>query len=151
MRLLLAALMTFAPLGLAGCERPAGPAAVSVSDATINLPAVRGRPASGYFELQPTTDQGALTSVTSPQAERIEMHQTVQSGGMSAMRAMERVVIEDGKPISFTPGGRHLMLFGLDPALTPGKEMELTFHFEKGEPVKTMATLQAPGGGHGEH
>ena len=151
MRLALAALIMLASIGLSACDRPSGPAAVSVSNAAINLPAVRGRPASGYFELQPTPDQGALMSVTSPHARRIEMHETVQEGGMSAMRAMQRVVIKDGKPISFQPGGRHLMLFDLDPSLEPGQETQLTFHFEKGEPLTAKAAVRAAGGGHAAH
>jgi len=151
MRLALAALITLAPFALSACEAPSGPAAVSVSNAAINLPAVRGRPAAGYFELQPTPDQGALTSVTSPHARRIEMHETVQEGGMSSMRAMQRVTIEDGKPISFQPGGRHLMLFDLDPSLEAGKEIQLTFHFEKGEPLTAKAAVRPAGGGHDAH
>jgi hypothetical protein len=67
------------------------------------------------------------------------------------MRAMQRVVIKDGKPISFQPGGRHLMLFDLDPSLEPGQETQLTFHFEKGEPLTAKAAVRAAGGGHAAH
>lgn len=152
MRLVFAALLTLAPaLTISGCNRPSGEAHVSITNPNINLPAVRGRPASGYFELEATAERGALTSVTSPKAGRVEMHETVETNGMSSMRPVARIAIDEGKPISFSPGGRHLMLFDIDPALAAGQQAELTFHFEKGEPVTTIATVQSPGGGHGSH
>jgi len=114
---------------------------------TIRLPAVPGRPAAGYFDLQIDGDRGALLSVAAPQARRIEMHETMSSGKMTSMRPLERIPVRDGERLSFSPGGRHLMLYDLDPALRPGSEIILTFHFERGNPRTLAARVRAAGDG----
>src|SRR5687767_13771695 len=89
----------------------------------ILLPAVEGRPGAGYFDLQVRADQAALRSVTSSQIGRIEMHETMSSGTMSRMRPIDRVPIVADERLIFAPGGRHLMLFDLDPALRSGSQI----------------------------
>jgi copper(I)-binding protein len=130
---------------LAACGNPE-PAAPPLAAATIRLPAVPGRPAAGYLSLVVQGDRGALLSVTSPQAGRIEMHETMTHGNMSSMRALERIPVRDGEILAFTPGGRHLMLFDLDPRVPAGGQVSLVFHFERGDPV-TLAAPVVPTGG----
>lgn len=122
-------------------------AASTASGPVIRLPAVRGRPGSGYFDYRVTGDRGALTSVTSPQAGRIEMHETMTGAhNMSEMRPLARIPVRDGETLSFTPGGRHLMVYDLDPTVAAGGQVEIVLHFERGEPVTIRATLQPVGG-----
>jgi copper(I)-binding protein len=54
-----------------------------------------------------------------------------------------------GAALEFKPGGKHAMLFGLDPALKPGAKVPLTFTFQTAPPVTVRATVHAPGGGGG--
>jgi copper(I)-binding protein len=55
-------------------------------------------------------------------------------------------------PLVFEPGGRHAMLFDLDPALRPGGRVALTFRFEPAPPVTVEAEVRGPGDvGHGGH
>ncbi|HMJ92576.1 MAG TPA: copper chaperone PCu(A)C [Allosphingosinicella sp.] len=137
--LLLAALAA-----LAGCD--SGTRSVTtVSNGWIRLPAVAGQPAAGYFTIEATDDHGALIRVTSSRAGRIEMHKTSMSGSMAGMEKVERISLKGGREIAFAPGGRHLMLFDLDPALRAGGTADLIFHFEHGAPATFEASVVGPG------
>jgi copper(I)-binding protein len=113
---------------------------------SVRLAAVPGRPASGYFELPINGDPGALVSVTSPQARRIEMHETMSAGNMTSMHPLARVPVTNGDRLSFAPGGRHLMLFDLDPAIRPGGRIILVLHFERGPPVSLAFAVSSASG-----
>jgi hypothetical protein len=122
------------------------PAPATQPSATVRLPAVPGRPAAGYFQLRIPGDRGALLSVTSPQAGRIELHETMDMGNMSTMRPLDRVTVHDGETLSFAPGGRHLMIYDLAPNLVAGGRIDLILHFGRGDPVTLTATLVPAGG-----
>jgi copper(I)-binding protein len=145
-------------LALAACGQPANhdhdgaanEAATNGTAATagpiVRLSAVPGRPAAGYFDYRVAGDRGALLSVSSPQAARIEMHETMDMGTMSEMRAIGRIPVRDGETLSFAPGGRHLMLFGIARDIAAGGRIDLILHFERGDPVTVSATLVPTGG-----
>jgi len=48
--------------------------------------------------------------------------------------------------IAFEPGGRHLMLYDLDPHLRPGDRIVITVNFERGPPDRLAALVTAAGG-----
>src|SRR3954463_12672156 len=121
-----------ATLALLGCDSRSPPARTMAP--VVRLPAIAGRPAGGYFELGIEGDPGALISVTSPQARRIEMHETMMSGAMSSMRPLRRIPVRAGDRLIFTPGGRHLMIYDIDPAIHAGSEFSFVLHFERGPP-----------------
>jgi len=129
-------------IALSGC----GDAAPPQPAATVRLAAVPGRPASGYFQLRIDGNRGALVSVTSPQAGRIEMHETMNMSNMSAMRALGPVPVHDGETLSFTPGGRHLMVYDVSRDIAAGQRIDLVLHFQRGDPVTLAATLVPTGG-----
>ena len=131
-------------LALQACN--AEPTPVTAPSPFVRLPAVPGRPASGYFEVNVNPGQGALTSVSSPQAGRVEMHETMSSGNMTSMRPLDRVAVPAGQRLVFAPGGRHLMLYDLAPAVRPGGEVTLVLHFEHGPPVALAARVESAGG-----
>jgi len=134
-----------AALLLAGCD-VSEPTPVTPAAPTIRLPAVPGRPAAGYFELRIEGDRGALVSVTSPQAGRVEMHETRMSGTMSSMRPVRRVAVRNGENLVFAPGGRHLMIYDLDPVVRPGGDFTFVLHFERGPPRPLGALVLSAGG-----
>lgn len=136
----------------AGCNR-APSTEVEVTNPVIRLPAAPGRPGAGYFMLEAPQDRVALTAVSTPAAERVEMHETMANGNMSSMRPVRR--IEVGRAVAFAPGGRHLMLFGVSPDLKAGDTADLIFQFEQGAPVTVSARVigagDALGGEHDGH
>ena len=132
--------MLAALLALGACG-DSGPAPTP----TVRLAAVPGRPAAGYFEFRIDGDRGALVSVASPQAGRIEMHETMTSGTMASMRPLARVPVRAGETLRFASGGRHLMLYDVDPAVRPGGTIVLTLTFERGPPTPLSFVVAAAG------
>lgn len=130
---------------VAACtSQPAAP----VSDASVRLPTVSGRPGAAYFTLHGGDKGRTLVSVASPQAARAEMHDMTMSGGMMSMAPITAGVAVPAKgEVRFESGGKHVMLFGLKPTLKPGDTIELTFTFASGEKASLPAKAEAPGGG----
>lgn len=147
-------------LGLSACDpKPPEPApsesldatpedapGITLSQARVQLPVVSGRPGVAYFTL--TQANGAprkLVSVAVEMAGRAEMHESMQSGAMSAMKPVKEVAIHSGETLKFEPGGYHVMLFDLAPQLRFQKQVRLTVAFDNGDkasvpaPVTTMA------------
>lgn len=131
---------------------PAENAPVAIDNVVVTLPAVPGRPGAGYFTLRTTLPNLTLTGITSPQVERIELHETTVTDGVSRMGPLADAAITPAAPMLFEPGGKHAMLFGLDAALAVGGTLPLTFTFEGADPVTVEAELRAPGqSGHAGH
>ena len=126
---------------LAGCEKDRTPR-VKAEDAWVRLPAVKGEAAAGYFSLEANIEGMTLTGITSPQARRIEMHETSEKNGVSRMKQVKSVEFPSRGALKFEPGGRHAMIFGLDPALKPGDKVTLTFAFDMTPPVTVDAEVR---------
>lgn len=128
---------------LAGCLKPAE---IEAQDAWVRLPAVAGRPAAAYFTLHGGERATTLVNVAADMAIRSEMHETMggdggdgHGGGMAAMRPIAGVPLPANGTITFAPGGRHLMMFGVNPALKPGVTTLLTFTFADGSRLQRKA------------
>jgi hypothetical protein len=139
---ILAALCTAFLLG--GCTAPSSDTAVSVEGAVVTLPAVSGRPGAAYFTLQANRDGIRLQRAGSARAARAELHE-------AGMRPVTELALPAGEAVAFAPGGRHVMLFDLDPALRPGEHIPLTLSFAGAPPVTVEAEVRAPGDVHGGH
>ena len=136
----IALLLALSACGGADTAQPSEPRA------TVRMAPVPGRPASGYFQIRISGDRGALLSVTSPQAGRIEMHETMNMGNMTGMRPLSRIPVHNDETLRFAPGGRHLMIYDLSPSAAAGQRIDLVLHFERGDPVTIAATLVPAGG-----
>ena len=144
-----------AALALAACGTPAADrnstagnnqqASMTNEQPIFQLPVLPGRPGAAYFAIEVPADHGALLGVTSPQAGRIEMHETMREGAMSGMRPMARITPENGR-IVLARGGRHLMLFDVSPGLAAGGRAQLVLRFEHGQTRTLEATVIDAGG-----
>lgn len=123
---------------------PAPQQAVTISEAIVTLPAVPGRPGAAYFTIDSATDNLVLTGLSSPQAGRIELHETMQQGGMHHMAPIRSLDIGRTR-VRFAPGGKHAMLFDIRPGIAVGGTMPLTFRFEGAPEVTVQAEVRAPG------
>ncbi len=146
-----------AALAVGACGTPAPDhnnsnqhASAAADQPIFQLPVLPGRPGAAYFAIQVPADHGALTGVTSPQAGRIEMHETMRNGSMSGMRPTERLAPENGRLV-LARGGRHLMLFDVSPSLDAGGRAQLVLRFEHGQTRTLDATVIDAGGDHGGH
>jgi len=149
MRILAAALLAACPI-LASCDSAPAKPAVTVTEARITLPAVKGRPGAGYFSAKATVLPDAIVAVTAPAPTRIEMHESMDSGGTMSMRAIPSAPFAKNE-LAFEPGGMHLMLFDIDPAMQVGDTIPLTFRFTTAPPVTVEAEVLGPGQGHAGH
>ncbi len=132
-----------AALALSACEKPAQ---LSVSDAWVRLPAVKGQPGSAYFTVHGGMAADRLVLVTADYAVRSEMHESVQAGGMMTMKPLDAgVAVPAAAEVAFKPGGKHVMLFDLRPDLKPPATMPLNLSFASGTTLTIQATLQMPG------
>lgn len=161
-RLPFAALASLAAtLALAGCNSSApgptaeisatptasatAPAGVVLSDAEVRLPAVEGRPGAAYFTISSTTAR-KIVEVSVAGAGSAEMHETTRTNGAMAMAKIAELTLAPNEPAMFKSGGRHVMLFDVDPALAAGSSTLLTLTFENGETATIPATVVNAGG-----
>jgi len=148
MRILVPTLATL--LALCACEAtPENPAA-TVTDAVVKLPPVPGRPGAAYFTIRANRET-RLTGISSPAAQRIELHESVTRGNMMTMRPIADVPVTLGSSVVFAPGGKHAMLFDISPTVQPGGTMRLTLTFDGLPPVSVDARVEGFGAEHADH
>jgi periplasmic copper chaperone A len=102
---------------------------------------------AAYPEIANHSDEEvSLVSVTTPVAERAELHTHRMSDGMMMMEKVERIDFAAGETIRLAPGGEHLMLFGLERPLKEGEKVPFVLTFSNGQtldaslPVKSHKT-----------
>ncbi|MGA9580662.1 MAG: copper chaperone PCu(A)C [Allosphingosinicella sp.] len=138
---------------LAGCDRPPPDGTVRVSDAWVRLPAARNRPGGAYFRMEAGSEGTRLVGVSSPSVRWIELHETEMEGSKASMKRRRDVEFPSRGELVFEPGGRHLMLFGIDPKVKAGDRIAFTFSFNVAPPITVEAEVraagdEAPHGGH---
>ena len=138
----LVAALVLLPLALPSCSQEREEA--TVDNAYIRLPVIPGRPGAAYFTLRGGRDPLTLHGIESPQVERIELHESVMSGGTMRMEALKEIALPSQGTVSFEPGGRHAMLFGIDPSLKPGDLIKLTLKLKPPVEITTEAVVRGP-------
>ncbi|MEY4239048.1 MAG: hypothetical protein RL339_1649 [Pseudomonadota bacterium] len=127
----------------AASTAPEAKPGLALSEGQLVLPAVKGNPAGGYFTLANNGDKAVtLAAVSVTGAARAEMHETTGES-MAPLAGLE---IKPGETVKFERGGKHVMAFELDPALTAGGTTELTLTFADGDKLSAPLKLEAPGG-----
>lgn len=131
------------PLVLAGCARPD---ALSVDRAWVRLGAVTGRPAAAYFTIHGGPTPTTLIAVSTDVTIRAEMHESMKMArGAMTMAPLNRVAIPAHADIVFAPGGRHVMLFDVNPGIRPGRNITLSFAFADGTRLQASARTVGAG------
>ncbi len=132
-----------AALALGACS--SAPPTLSVDKGYIRLAAVPSRPAVAYFTIHGGTADTALIAVSSDVSVKNELHESMQSGGMAAMKPLGDVPIRSGSTVVFAPGGKHVMLFDMNPGIKPGRAVTLTFTFANNQRILFDAPTIAAG------
>lgn len=123
-----------------------------VTDASVRLPAVKGNPGAAYFTLHGGPVENRLVEVASPQAVRAEMHDMVMAGGMMKMTPIEAgVAVPAGGKVAFKSGGKHVMLYDINPKVSAGDDMVLVLTYANGRKIEVNAKAEAAGGGGHAH
>jgi copper(I)-binding protein len=128
--------------GLALLLSACGGATVSltVEDAAYRAPLTDGGVGVAYFSITSSTAD-RITGVSSPNADRVEMHNTVTTDGLASMERVDSVELPAGQTITFAPRGLHLMV------ISPDATFPIQIQLESGR-NETISFSQAlpPGG-----
>ncbi|RME68821.1 MAG: copper chaperone PCu(A)C [Alphaproteobacteria bacterium] len=119
---------------------------VMISHAYARVAYEGARSGAIYFSLR---NEGAaddrLLSVSTPAAQRAELHHSIEENGVMRMRAVDGgIAVPAGGNVSLAPGGMHIMLFGLNQPLMPGDRFQAVLHFEKAGAVAVEVQVEAP-------
>ncbi|MDP1025757.1 copper chaperone PCu(A)C [Sphingomonas sp. KR1UV-12] len=128
---------------LGGCSDPAE---LAVDGAWVRLPAVASRPGVAYFTVHGGPQPATLINVSSGWAVRADMHESMAgAGGMMAMKPLQDLAIPANGTVAFAPGGRHVMVYGINPAVHAGDTMTFTFTFADGRRIRRVARVLGAG------
>jgi periplasmic copper chaperone A len=125
---------------------PEAPAGISVTEGRFNLPAVAGNPGAVYFTIKNDGSEAQMMRAAHVQgAESAMFHETSEWNLQVDMQEVTQVNVPAGEEVVFAPGGRHVMATGVDPALQPGGQVEVTITFVRGDKVSFPARVLAAG------
>jgi len=119
----------------------------SVGELVITQPWSRELPAelpggSAYFTV---VNQGSqadrLVRVSSPRAQKAELHSQAASGGMMSMQETHAMEIPANTEVTFQPGANHVMLTGMEQPLKAGEQFAMTLEFEKAGQVEVLVDV----------
>ncbi len=98
--------------------------------------------AAAYFTLHNGGTDDRLSKVSSPVAEKVELHEHIHKDGLMKMQQMMAVDVPASAEVQFAPMGYHVMLFGLKKQLKDGERFPLTLHFDKAGDVQVEVAVQ---------
>jgi len=117
-------------------------AQVSVADAWVRG-TVAGQRATGAFMTLTAASDVALVGAASPVAKIVEIHEMAMEGDVAKMRAVPRLALPAGNPVTLKPGGYHVMLMALQQPLTEGATVPLVLTFEARDGKRTTLDVAA--------
>ncbi len=131
-----------AALTLASCGQPPQ---LYVDKGYVRLPAVQGNPGVAYFTVHGGDADTRLLSVTAPSVIKTELHESMMSGSMASMTPVKDLPVAAKAELKFAPGGKHVMLFTINPSVKPGGKMTLIFTFGNNLRIEYDAPVIAAG------
>jgi periplasmic copper chaperone A len=98
---------------------------------------------AAYIEIRNTgPDPDRVLAVTTPVAEKAEVHKTEREGDILRMREIFVLEVPGNDKALLQPGGLHIMLTGLKEPLRAGSEFPLTLRFEKAGPIEIEVHIE---------
>lgn len=117
---------------------------IRATDAWIRGGDSGGRGRAGFLRLHNDgSRERRLVSVSSPQFDDAQIHQTVIDGDMARMRSVRSIVIPASGRTTLAPGGYHLMLIDARETLHIGDIVALVLRFEDGLSLDVRALVRA--------
>jgi copper(I)-binding protein len=133
----------------AALSLPSSPRAeLILHDAWMGAVPPTSRVGAVYLDLENT---GAtplqIGHARSPQAARVELHQSVHGQGRVRMEARASLTLAPGERVDFSESGHHYMLWFTDgPAPAPGGQVQLSIDVAGDAPLAVTAEVRRPGG-----
>lgn len=123
---------TLAGLWLACCSSQTL-AQISIDHAWLRAPIAMSTSVAGYMSIHNHSGQTVVLtgiSVAPGTAAKAGLHQSLNKDGLMSMRPLPLPVeLADNETLAFEPGGKHIMLSGLNTELKAGDTVTLTLHF----------------------
>ncbi|MBN8717239.1 copper chaperone PCu(A)C [Thermomonas sp.] len=125
----------------------ADPASVQVQSPWLRATPPGAQVAGGFATLvNPGAQADRLLRVESPEAARVELHETFADGGVMRMRALpDGLAVPAHGQVELKPGSYHLMFIQPRQPLTPGMQVPATLVFERAGAVPVTFQVRALG------
>lgn len=130
------------PLALSACAEPEP---LYVDQAWVRASGSPDRPSAAYFTVHGGPEPVELRAVQTDYALRSEIHESMSKDGMMHMEPISSVPIAAGEEVKFAPGGKHVMLFGMDNRAVQAGKIGLTFLFSNGDRIVVEAPVRRQG------
>ncbi len=126
---------------LASCGKPPE---LRVDEVVLKLSPVDTNPSALYFTVHGGEKDAYLLSVVSPSIIRSEMHESGvdPKTGMMSMTPLDRVAIPARGKVAFKPGGKHVMMWGVNLVARRLGEIETEFVFSNGDRILVNGVVQ---------
>ncbi len=122
---------------------PAFAADIAVVDPWVREGPPTARVLGGFMTItNAAARDDALVSVTSPDFNMVELHQTVMEDGMGKMVAQEKIVVPAGGKVVLKPGSYHLMLMMAKRKFKAGDEIKAELSFESGAVLSVVLPVR---------
>lgn len=131
----LAALLAVALTGCGDNGVAGDPPVLQVVDGTVSLAATPDRPSAAYFTVEGGTAPVQLVAVTADLAQRTEMHESVKENGMVSMKPITAVDVPARGEVAFKRGGKHVMVWGINPAAVKAGKLPMVFIFTNNDRI----------------
>ena len=113
---------------------------ISIRDAAVRATVPGMSATAAYFTLENDSAQPmTLKTVTTPVAQKTEIHTTVSKDGMMRMQEVDQLEVPANGSVDLKPGGYHIMLMGLDEPIKEGAFVPITLTFDNEEQLKIHA------------
>ena len=141
-----------AVLALVAMAVPAATHEEKTGDVTIvhpwSRPAAQGQNGVIYLGISNSgADEDRLIAVSTPLAEKVELHRSAMEDGIHRMEKVESIAVPAGGAVELAPGGYHVMLVGLKFMLMAEETIPVTFTFERSGDITTGVSVEDHGGG----
>lgn len=117
----------------ASAAQPAKTGGIAIEQAWTRATPPNAPVAGGFLTIRNSGDRAdRLVSVTSPDANSVEIHQMTMEDGVMRMRKLaDGLPIDAGSVVMLKPGGYHLMFIGPKRPIVEGGTVTATLRFEK--------------------
>jgi copper(I)-binding protein len=109
---------------------------INVSEPWARATFALAKTGAAYFSVSNMGNTAVVLESVSLQADiamTAELHHTMMQNDMMHMQELsEGVKINSGESVDFSPGGKHIMIMGLEGPLQKGKSIVITLHFADG-------------------
>ena len=111
------------------------------NDLTVYAPRAGNRVTAGFTNITNNSpDTITINSISSPQFNVVEIHETIMNNGIASMIKINTLTILEKQSVSLKPGGKHLMLIDPVKRISEGEEIRLIFELSNNETMTLNTT-----------